>query len=89
MEDPINILIIFGLVMCCLLCLKALSIFTFILRVHYREQKEDQTKRPPYPLGDLTPEEIEQLRQSKKEIAKRVKELWEKENGSKNIHSSN
>jgi hypothetical protein len=41
---------------------------------------EDQTKKPPYPLGDLTPEEIEQLRQSKKEIAERVKELWEKEN---------
>lgn len=40
---------------------------------------EDQNKRPPYPLGDLTPEEIEQLRQSKKEIAERVKELWEKE----------
>ena len=40
---------------------------------------EDQAKRPPYPLGDLTPEEIEQLRQSKKEIAERVKELWEKE----------
>jgi hypothetical protein len=49
---------------------------------------EDQTK-PPYPLGNLTPEEIEQLRQSKKEIAQRVKELWEKENGSKNIHNSN
>jgi len=48
---------------------------------------EDQA-RPPYPLGDLTPEEIEQLRQSKKEIAQRVKELWEKENGSKNIHNS-
>jgi hypothetical protein len=47
-------------------------------------QMEDQTK-PPYPLGDLTPEEIEQLRQSKKEIAQRVKELWEKEqNESKN-----
>jgi hypothetical protein len=41
---------------------------------------EDQNKRPPYPLGDLTPEEIEQLRQSKKEIAERVKELWKKEN---------
>ena len=40
---------------------------------------EDQTK-PPYPLGDLTPGEIEQLRQSKIEISKRVKELWEKEN---------
>jgi predicted transcriptional regulator len=39
---------------------------------------EDQTK-PPYPLGDLTPEEIERLRQSKKEIAQRVKELWEKD----------
>ena len=39
---------------------------------------EDQT-RPPYPLGDLTPDEIEQLRQSKKEIAQRVKELWEKD----------
>ncbi len=38
-----------------------------------------QNKRPPYPLGDLTPEEIEQLRQSKKEIAQRVKELWDKE----------
>ena len=47
-------------------------------------QMEDQNKRPPYPLGDLTPEEIEQLRQSKKEIAERVKELWEKENESKN-----
>jgi len=43
---------------------------------------EDQTKRPPYPLGDLTPEEIEELRQRKKEIAERVKELWEKENES-------
>ena len=43
---------------------------------------EDQNKRPPYPLGDLAPEEIEQLRQSKKEIAERVKELWEKENES-------
>ncbi len=40
---------------------------------------EDLTKRPPYPLGDLTPEEIEQLRQSKKQIAERVKELWEKD----------
>ena len=84
MEDPNNILILFGLVVCCLLCLKALSIFAFILRDHYREQKQikDQNKRPPYPLGDLTPEEIEQLRQSKKEIAQRVKELWEKENES-------
>ena len=45
---------------------------------------EDQNKRPPYLLGDLTPEEIEQLRQSKKEIAERVKELWEKENESEN-----
>jgi len=52
-------------------------------------QMEDPNKRPPYPLGDLTPEEIEQLRQSKIEIAKKVKELWEKENGSKNIHNSN
>jgi biopolymer transport protein ExbB/TolQ len=59
MEDPNNILIIFGLVVCCLLCLKALSIFTFILTVHYREQKE---------------------KQSKKEIAQRVKELLKKEN---------
>ena len=45
---------------------------------------EDQNERPPYPLGDLTPKEIDQLRQSKKEIAERVKELWEKENESKN-----
>jgi len=45
---------------------------------------EDPNKRPSYPLGDLTNEEIEQLRQSKKEIAQRVKELWEKENEGKN-----
>ena len=41
---------------------------------------EDQNKRPPYPLGDLTPEEIEQLRQSKIKIAQKVKELWERDN---------
>lgn len=30
----------------------------------------------PYEPRDLTPEEIELLKQSKKEIAERVKELW-------------
>jgi hypothetical protein len=82
MEDPNNILIIFGLIAAFLICLKAWTTFVFILKLR------KETKRPPYPLGDLTPEEIEQLRQSKKEIAQRVKELWEKENGSKNIHNT-
>lgn len=33
-------------------------------------------KNAPYEPGDLTPEEIELLKQSKKEIAEKVKELW-------------
>jgi hypothetical protein len=39
-----DILIIFGLVVCCLLCLKALSTFVFILKDHHRDlnQKNKQ-----------------------------------------------
>jgi len=33
-------------------------------------------KEAPYEPRDLTPEEIELLKQSKKEIAEKVKELW-------------
>lgn len=48
-------------------------------RVESKYEMKDQNKKPPYPIGDLTPEEIEQLKQSKKEIAARVKELWDRE----------
>lgn len=44
------------------------------------EAIDNINKNAPYEIRELTPKEIELLRQSKKEITERVKELRNKEN---------
>lgn len=39
----------------------------------------EQIKSKEFPIGNLTPEEIELLRKSKKEISDKVKEMMEKD----------